>query len=112
MIRGIGTDVIEIGRIERLLENPHFLDRVYTKAEQAQLRSAQSYAANFAAKEAYSKALGTGISGFSLTDVEILRNERGAPYLLAYHGAACAGRVHVSLSHCREYAIAYVVIEE
>ncbi len=112
MICGIGTDLIEIERIARLLQNPRFLERVYTKEEQRQLRSAESYAANFAAKEAYSKALGTGVSGFSLTDIEILRDERGKPYLLAYRGAACAGRVHVSLSHSREYAQAFVVVEE
>ena len=113
MILGIGTDIIEISRIERLMKESGFLSRCFTDAEREYIgSSAQSSAAMYAAKEAYSKALGTGIRGFSLTDIEILRDERGKPYLLAYRGAACAGRVHVSLSHSREYAQAFVVVEE
>lgn len=82
----IGVDLADVSRMEQCLENPRFLTRVFSKAEQEFLRSkgvsmASSAAANFAAKEAFSKALGTGIRGFSLNEVSVLRRENGAPYL-------------------------------
>ena len=78
----------------------------------------QHYAARFAAKEAFSKALGTGITGFSLQDVYITNDESGKPFLNVKDSAAdvlkerCGEcKLHVSLSHEKEYATAFVIIE-
>lgn len=114
MILGIGTDIIEISRIERLMKESGFLSRCFTDAEREYIGSStQSSAAMYAAKEAYSKALGTGIRGFSLTDIEILHDSLNKPYIKAYNAALRENcNILLSLSHCREYAVAYVVIEK
>ena len=118
MIRGVGTDIIEISRIEKSMNNPRFLEKNFTVSENEYFKSkklsSQSVAACFAAKEAFSKALGTGISGFSLKDIEILHKENGAPYIKLYNSAKelCgSGKTHLSLSHSQQYATAIVVIE-
>lgn len=121
MILGIGTDIIEIGRIEKALENTAFIERVFSKAERRYCDSrgaqaAASYAARFAAKEAVMKALGTGLTGGRLLDIEILPDDRGKPEVnLTGSFAALADSVGVtsimiSLSHCREYATAQTVL--
>ena len=84
MIRGIGTDIIEIARVKRAADSEAFCRRVYTQAERAYCESRgvqqmASYAARFAGKEAVLKALGTGLRGGTLHDVEILPDELGAP---------------------------------
>ncbi|MBE7044414.1 MAG: holo-[acyl-carrier-protein] synthase [Ruminococcaceae bacterium] len=112
MIRGIGVDIVEIDRIRKLLADTAFLSRFFTEAEQAFLKRPESVAANYAAKEAYAKALGTGIRGFSLKDIEVLRDGAGKPYIRTYANAKTEGRVHVSLSHEKTHAIAYVIVEE
>ena len=119
MIKGIGTDIIEISRIENSMNNPKFLEKNFTVSENEYFQSKhmkpQSVAACFAAKEAFSKALGTGIAGFSLSDVEVLHNECGAPYIRLYNNAKglCGNKkVHLSLSHSHKYATAVVIIEE
>ncbi len=119
MIKGIGTDIIEISRIEKTMENPRFLEKNFTVAEneyfQIKKLKAESVAASFATKEAFSKALGTGFSGFDLKDIEVLHNEKGAPYIKLYNKAKelCGkGNIHISLSHSQHYATAVVVIEE
>ncbi len=115
----VGTDILEIERMEKSLKNPRFLTRVFSHAEIEWLREknfpAQSAAGNYCAKEAFSKALGTGVRGFSLSEVSVLRDECGKPYLLLEGGARekAAGRsFSVSISHCRRYATAVVVMEE
>ena len=70
----IGIDIVEISRIEKSVQRDSFLKRVFTENEIANAENAQSLAGIFAAKEAYFKALGTGIT-FPLTDIEILHNE-------------------------------------
>lgn len=114
MIVGIGTDIIEISRIEKLMQDISFLNRCFTKQELDYINGhTQSAAAIYAAKEAYSKALGTGISGFKLKDIEIIHDEKGKPDILAYNAAKRESeKVFLTLSHCNEYAIAYVVIEK
>lgn len=119
MIKGIGTDIIEISRIEDSMKNPRFLEKNFTDAENDYFRnkkmSPQSVAVSFAAKEAFSKALGTGISGFCYKDVEILHKDSGAPYINLYNNAKemlGTGKIYVSLSHSQQYATAVVVIEE
>ena len=122
MITGIGTDLIEIVRIQRAIEkNPHFMERVYTANEIAYCRRKknawQSFAARFAAKEAVSKALGTGIGPVGLMEIEILNAENGQPKVVL-HGKALQlaadrniQRLHISLSHSEAYAMATAVLE-
>jgi holo-[acyl-carrier protein] synthase len=114
----VGVDVIEIARIERTLADfgDRFLRRVYTERERERFRTRPSeLAARFAAKEATSKALGTGIRGIRWQEMEVLSNARGKPLLLL-HGSAAAraallGLVSfdVSLTHSRTDAMAVVV---
>jgi len=126
MVLGLGTDMIEIARIQRSLTRygDAFLHRVYTPAEIAycQLKkrnAAESFAARFAAKEAAAKALGTGISrGVIWREFEILRLPGQRPTLhLSGRAAAIAARLGIphlplSLSHTRELAIAIVIAED
>lgn len=122
MILGIGNDIIEIKRIEDALKHtPRFLEKLFTKEEQQYFtqkgQRVESVAANFAAKEAMSKALGTGFRGFMPCDIEVLRDKLGKPYIKLSKKLEEAIKpmeiqtIHVSLSHCKEYATAYVVIE-
>ena len=124
MVLGLGTDLAEIGRVERSIERfgERFLRRVYTPGEiEYCLRkkaSGESFAARFAAKEAGAKALGTGISrGVSWQEFEVRRRPGGRPELyLTGRAAELAGqmgvtRVSLSLTHTREMAMAVVVME-
>ena len=123
MIFGIGTDMVEISRIQKAIEkNPRFLQKVYTEKEIAYCHRKrnpwQSFAARFAAKEAVSKAMGTGLGKIGLTDIEVLNQSSGQPQIIL-HGAAQVFaaehgfvRVHISLSHSEAYAIATAIIEE
>ena len=123
MIAGIGTDIAEVKRFERWIKNPEMLERFFNEKEQSTATSeaarCQHYAVRFAAKEAFSKALGTGISGFNLKEVYITNNSEGKP-LLNIEGKALAlmnerlgeSNALVSLSHEKEYAIAFVVLDK
>ena len=125
MIFGIGTDIIEVGRIEKMLKNNDALrQKLYTVAEQAYCDKAkvnryQSYAARFAAKEAFFKALGTGYRyGLAFREIEVLNDDLGKP-VIHLHGNVKAfveaeGILHIqlSLSHIKETAIAFVVLEK
>lgn len=124
MIIGSGIDAVEIGRIQHSMERygQRFLDRVYLAAEQAyclrKRKSAESFAARFAAKEAAAKALGTGIShGVNWLEIEVVREPSGRP-TLRLHGRAAAianrlgvTRAALSLTHTAELAMASVVLE-
>ena len=124
MVLGIGTDLIEIGRIQESIARfgDRFLDRVFTPGEiaycQRKKHAAESFAARFAAKEAGAKALGTGISrGISWKELEV-RREPGEPPTLHLAGraaqrAATMGvqRLSLSLSHSRDAALAVVIAE-
>lgn len=113
-----GVDLIETERLQQALERhgQRFLARIYTPAEQALCAgSPSSLAARFAAKEAVAKAFGTGIGQVTWTEIEILRDDQGAP-VLVLHGKArelaiTLGLAHwsLSLSHTREHAVAFVV---
>ena len=82
MIYGIGTDLCDVGRIEKSIARPAFLQHVYTPAEQELIvahtgkKQAETAAANFAAKEAFLKACGTGLSGFSMAEIAALRTAK------------------------------------
>ena len=120
MILGVGTDLCQIERIALAMENPRFLERLYTPAERKRLenlcaeRMHERAAGMFAAKEAVAKALGTGFTGFGFSDVEILSDEKGKP-VVQLHGKAAelAGNsgIHLSISHDGGMALAFAVIE-
>ncbi len=119
MIVGIGTDVVEIDRFAASLERrPRLAERCFTPAEAAYCLSrgfpAQHFAARFAAKEAVGKALGIGMTRWR--EVEVVRG-RGAP-TIALHGRYAergrelgVDRVHISLTHGRDSAIAFAIVE-
>jgi holo-[acyl-carrier protein] synthase len=124
VIKGIGIDIIEIERIKKAVSKygKGFLEKVYTEKElkYCQNQKALKYpelAVRFAAKEAYSKALGVGIAGFGrrnkgvkMKDIEIVNNSHGKP-LLSFKGQV-SPKVHVSLSHSRDSAVAAVYVEK
>lgn len=122
MIRGIGVDIIEISRIEDAIQrNNKFISKLFTDNEiiyfNKRNNKSEVIAGNFAAKEAVSKALGTGIRGFSMKDIEILRDELGKPYvninkLIREKFNLYDSVIHISISHDRSSAIAYAVLEE
>lgn len=114
MIKGIGIDIIELSRIEELLgRQGKFADRVLTLNEKEQFqklsarRRVEFLAGRFAAKEAYSKAAGTGIGKvLSFLDIEISSDESGKPFF-----SKPEVKAYLSISHSRDYAVAQVVIE-
>lgn len=120
MIFGTGIDIVEIYRIRNaIVKNHNFIDKLFTKSEIEYFKKRnllpEVVAGNFAGKEAIAKALGTGFRKFSLKDIEILRDELGAPVAFLY-GAAKElvkepYKLHISISHSRENAIAYAVLE-
>ena len=120
MIFGIGTDLCAADRMAAKLQKPAFVQRVFSPAEQALLNErggthrAETAAANFAAKEAFLKAAGTGLGGFALTDLTVLRK---APYFAltgpaAEWTAANALTPHLSLTHENGLACAFVILEQ
>jgi len=122
MIRGVGTDVVELDHFTEVVDKskPGFLDYLFTPGEIEHCERFKdrmaSYAATFAAKEAFLKALRTGLApGIGWHDVEVVHAPSGAPSILA-HGR-CAellggGAAHVSLTHSKRSAAAVVVIED
>lgn len=116
----IGTDIIEIARIERAIARwgESFLHRVYTESElKLYHKKVSSLAARFAGKEAVLKAFGTTTKGISWREIEILSDPDGKP-LVQLHGKAQnqanslgLDKLDISLSHSKEYAIAFVVGE-
>lgn len=117
MILGLGNDIVEISRIEKAISNERFLKRVYTAKEietvEKKGNRAASYAGRFSAKEAVSKAIGTGVRDFALTDIEILNNELGKPYVVFKNKLEERMKglcIELSISHSREYATAVAVI--
>ena len=108
---GLGTDIIEIRRIETAIAREKFFKRVYTPSEQEWLKSRgqnmpQSAAGLFCAKEAIAKACGTGFgAALSFQDIEIGHLDSGAPVVLRPEG-----RFALSISHCQEYATATAIL--
>lgn len=121
-IYGVGVDLCQAARLEKSLERESFLRHTYAPAERALIDShkgkarLETAAANFAAKEAFLKAAGTGLGGFDLADIAALRSASGAPYYalsgtaaewLAQNGLAA----HLSLTHEGGMACAFAVLE-
>jgi holo-[acyl-carrier protein] synthase len=124
MVVGLGTDLIEIARIEESIARfgERFLTRVYTPGEISFCRrkknAAESFAARFAAKEAAAKALGTGISrGVGWQEIEVVRQQGERPEILFHRRAAERARTMgvqhaaLSLTHSRDTAMAIVILE-
>ena len=117
----VGVDIIEVRRIAAAVDRwgQRFLTRIYTPAELATCRGRpEELAVRFAAKEAISKALGTGLRGIGWREMEIIPDALGKPHA-KLHGRAEArsrdlGLEHfaVSLSHCEDYAVAFVVASD
>jgi holo-[acyl-carrier protein] synthase len=123
-ILGIGTDIVDCPRIGHMIERHEdlFITRVYTAAEieycSARKASTQHYSGRWAAKEAVLKALGTGWRrGISWRDIEILNDRNGAPSVTLHGGAkvvcekAGIQKMHITISHCKYYAVAYAIAE-
>ena len=126
MILGIGTDLVEVSRIDqKVKDRPGFMERVFSAGEisycQRQAHPAENFAARFAAKEAFLKALGTGMEAtYDLHLIEVANHSNGQPYLrLAdeLHQLVLKKTdskpffIHLSLSHTKNMASAYIVIE-
>ena len=112
----IGTDIIDINRIKKSAANDRFLSRVFSKKELDFLSSKKnpypSMAGNWAAKEAFSKALGTGVRGFSLNEISVLRDENGKPYFELSGNALKFSKdlsFSLSISHTDALAAAVVI---
>ena len=120
MIR-VGTDIIEIHRMEQEMQKESILHRVFTESERNNAwgrnkQAAASYAGIFAAKEACVKALGTGFRYGSWQDIQVSHDAWGAPVITCsgYFGkqmkALGYDTLQVSISHCREYATSTVIV--
>jgi len=119
MIKGLGTDIIEVGRIRKTIERhkEHFYSKVFTKEELAYCLEHQdpalTLAGRFAAKEAVAKALGTGFGKqVNFLDIAIINDEAGRPYLKFsenFNELFDFPDMIVSISHCKEYATATVI---
>lgn len=113
----IGTDIIEVERIKQNIQKHEnrLLDKIFTKGEieyceSKKVQKYQSYAARFAAKEAIYKALSDYIpSKYTWKDFEILKEENGRPKVKIHLKIENLEDIDVSLSHCKEYAVAYVM---
>ncbi|MCI1696930.1 holo-ACP synthase [Aneurinibacillus aneurinilyticus] len=125
MIVGVGIDIVELERIQKIIgrQESAFLERIFTERERknvplGEARKIEFVAGRYAAKEAISKALGTGIGKvFSFQDAEILPGETGKPNvcidasllerITGKRGSFC----HLSISHSEKYAVAQVILE-
>lgn len=122
MMLGIGCDIVDVSRIKKAIANERFVNRVFAEKEIAYCaergeQAAQSFAARFAAKEAFLKALGTGLRDGKLADICVVNDELGKPELLlsGIFGEMVEAKgikhLHLTLSHTKDVATAYVVLE-
>ncbi len=124
IIFGIGTDIVSVDRIKNSLKKRNFINRIFNEKEIIKCKktnnSAQCYAKRFAAKEAFSKALGTGISnGINFNEIVILNKKTGKPYIsiigqtkkiLNKKFKKKKSKISLSLSDEKKYAVAFVTI--
>ena len=121
MIVGIGNDIIEIERIEKAISKESFKIKIYTQRELENIEKrgdrVETYAGIFSAKEAISKAIGTGVREFSLTDLEILNNDLGKPHVVVSEKLDKILKtkkedyqIKISISHSKKYVIAMAII--
>lgn len=121
MIYGMGNDIIEIERIEKAISKEGFIEKICTQKEIENLKKkgnrTESYAGVFSAKEAISKAIGLGIRGYSLTDIEILNDDLGKPFVCVsekldkiINKKFGNYKIEISISHCKTYVTAVAII--
>ncbi len=121
MIIGIGNDIIEIERVEKAISKEGFIAKVYTQREIENIvkrgNRAETYAGIFSAKEAISKAIGTGVREFALTDLEILNDDLGKPYVIVsdklnkiIQRKKENYQIEIAISHSKKYATAMAII--
>ena len=122
MITGIGIDVVHVDRMEHWIKTPRLLERYFHPEELSAAMTRKngatlSLAARFAAKEAFGKALGSGLAGIVLKDIMVINRHNGQPEIQVYGTALAAAkkrgadRIHLSLTHEKENAVAMVVLE-
>ena len=122
MITGIGIDIVQINRIENWLSDKKLIERYFHPEEISLANSrknceAQTLAARFAAKEAFGKALGTGFANITLKDIMVVNEGSGKPEIKLFGSAkkafeeSGARKVHISLTHERDNAVAMIVLE-
>ncbi len=123
MIYSIGTDITDVKRIKRAIEkSERFVEKIFTANEisycMSRANKYESFAARFAAKEAVMKAIGTGWDGrINWIDIEVLNTDMGKPYIVTHNAtnefikANGILRIHLSISHERDYALAYTILE-
>lgn len=130
VIYGIGTDITDVSRFEKWVKNGNMINRFFKDCEIVSVSQSdiprriqglcEHYAARFAAKEAFSKALGTGFAGLELSDFGIENDSAGKPQFrfgektkkLLFEKVGENAKIHVSLSHEKKFATAFVVIEK
>ncbi len=121
MIVGIGNDIIEIERIEKAISKEGFKAKVFTQREIENIvkrgNRTETYAGIFSAKEAISKAIGTGVREFALTDLEILNDDLGKPYVIVsdklnkiIQRKKENYQIEIAISHSKKYATAMAII--
>ena len=117
-ILGLGTDIVEVNRIEKAINKTNgFLKRVFTTKEieycESKPNKYERYAGRFCAKEAIAKAFGTGVRNFNLCDIEISNDNLGKPEVKLYGSLeqrANSIEIHLTISHCKEYGTATAII--
>ena len=121
---GIGTDIVSIDRVKKSLKNKNFLKRIFNEKEifkcKKTIKSTNCFAKRFAAKEAFSKALGTGIAkGINFNEIIVLNKKSGKPYIilvgqtkkiLSKKFKGKKSKISLSLSDEKKYAVAFVTI--
>lgn len=122
MIIGTGIDIVQVNRFDSWVNNEKLLSRFFHPEEVKYIlgqntNQAETIAARFAAKEALGKALGTGLRGFALKDIWVRRDGKGKPYIEVFPAFLeitksynCV-KIHLSISHEKEYACAIVILE-
>lgn len=117
MIYGIGTDIIEISRIQKAIQKKSFLQKIFTQNEIQYFKQKgehpETLAGIFAAKESVAKAIGTGFRGFSPIDIEILHDTSQKPTIHLSDNIKIKlqiNEIYVSISHCKSYAQAFVIL--
>ena len=121
MIVGVGNDIIEIERVEKAISKEGFIAKVYTQREIENIvkrgNRTETYAGIFSAKEAISKAIGTGVREFALTDLEILNDDLGKPYVIVsdklnkiIQRKKENYQIEIAISHSKKYATAMAII--
>lgn len=125
MVIGVGIDIVQNDRIERIINKwgDKFLKKFFSEKELAFITRTrnrnQRYAGNYAVKEAFAKAVGTGFrKGLRIRDIMVMRDSRGKPYVVlngsarGYVEQIGANRIHTSISHEKDYSVAVVIVED